>query len=399
MSVFENALRSVVSTPTLLGAYSSFGYANLTQSAKKVNVRSSLTISAFYSGVDKIANSIAILPHSVVQKTEDTIEVLDSHAVHGLLNKKANYYQTPFNFKHLIASTVLLRGNYFAGIVRDDNGKLIGLDFWDHNLVTVIDYNDELFYLYKENTYKSHEVLHVPGFSFDGKLGKSILEFAADNMGTTLNAQKFGSSSLENQGLTYGVIETEKKLDSKAKDAIGSAFEKRMTTMNKHRAAVLDETMKYKKIGLNPEESKFIETYANGIEDIARWLHVPNHKLNIKGEGGYNSLIQMEQEYLQTAVKPLAQKIKEEFDAKLFTDNEKNQNISIDQNFKILLQVDPKSRAEYYKSMVFLKAMTPNEIRKLESMNPYDDGDQFLQMSNLLNEQQLKKLVQDENPE
>ena len=169
--------------------------------------------------------------------------------------------------------------------------------------------------------------------------------------------------------------------------------------MNKHRAAVLDETMKYKKIGLNPEESKFIETYANGIEDIARWLHVPNHKLNIKGEGGYNSLIQMEQEYLQTAVKPLAQKIKEEFNAKLFTDNEKNQNISIDQNFKILLQVDPKSRAEYYKSMVFLKAMTPNEIRKLESMNPYDDGDQFLQMSNLLNEQQLKKLVQDENSE
>jgi len=167
--------------------------------------------------------------------------------------------------------------------------------------------------------------------------------------------------------------------------------------MNKHRAAVLDEGMQYKRIGLNPEESKFIETYASGTEDIARWLHIPNHKLRIKGEGGYNSMVQMEQDYLQSAVKPIAQKIKEELDFKLFTNSEKEKSIAIDQNFKILLQVDPKSRAEYYKSMVFLKAMTPNEIRVLESLNPYDDGNQFLQMSNLLNEEQMKKLLADES--
>jgi hypothetical protein len=47
--------------------------------------------------------------------------------------------------------------------------------------------------------------------------------------------------------------------------------------------------------------------------------------------------------------------------------------------------------------MVFLKAMTPNEIRVLESLNPYDGGNQFLQMSNLLNEEQIKKLLADES--
>lgn len=397
MSVLQNALRSVVSTTTQLKNYQTFGYGSLTSSAKNVNVKSSLTISAFYSGVDMIANSIATLPHSVIQKTEDQVQYLTEHPVNKLLNVRPNYYQTPFNFKHLIAITILLRGNSYAGIITNDNGEKIGLDFWDHNLVTVIDYNDELYYQYKGQTYKSYEVLHFPGFSFDGKTGKSLLEFAADNLGVTLNSQKFASNSLEDQGLTYGVIETEKSLKTGAKDAIGQAFEKRLTSMNKHRAAVLDEGMKYNRIGLNPEESKFIDSYANGIEDIARWLHIPNHKLRIKGEGGYNSMVQMEQDYLQSAVKPIAQKIKEELDYKLFTDSEKKQKLSVDQNFKILLQVDPKSRAEYYKSMVFLKAMTPNEIRKLESYNPYDGGDQFLQMSNLLNEEQLKKLLADEN--
>jgi len=397
MSVFQNALRSVVSSPTLLQGFPGFGYGGLTESAKKVNVRSSLTLSAFFSGIDMIANSIAILPNAVVQKTDDTVSYLKDHPVHKLLNTRPNYHQSAFGFKHQIAATVLLRGNFFAGIVTDESGNKIALNFWDSNLVTVIDYKDELFYQYKGEMYKSYEVLHVPGFSFDGKLGKSVLEFAADNLGVTLNAQKFGSMSLEDQGLSYGVIESDKKIDSPAKDALGTAFEKRLTTMNKHRAAVLDEGMKYKSIGLNPEESKFIETYASGTEDIARWLHVPNHKLRIKGEGGYNSMVQMEQDYLQSAVKPIAQKIKEELDFKLFTESEKSDSIAIDQNFKILLQVDPKSRAEYYKSMVFLKAMTPNEIRVLESLNPYEDGDQFLQMSNLLNEEQMKKLLADES--
>ena len=397
MSVFQNALRSVVSSPTLLQGFPGFGYGSLTQSANKVNVRSSLTLSAFYSGIDMIANSIAILPHAVIQKTDDTVSYLKDHPVHKLLNTRPNYHQSAFGFKHQIAATVLLRGNFFAGIVTDESGNKTALNFWDSNLVTVIDHENELYYEYKGKMYKSYEVLHIPGFSFDGKLGKSVLEFAADNLGVTLNAQKFGSSSLEDQGLSYGVIETDKVLKAPAKDAIGTAFEKRLTTMNKHRAAVLDEGMQYKRIGLNPEESKFIETYASGTEDIARWLHIPNHKLRIKAEGGYNSMVQMEQDYLQSAVKPIAQKIKEELDFKLFTNSEKEKSIAIDQNFKILLQVDPKSRAEYYKSMVFLKAMTPNEIRVLESLNPYDDGDQFLQMSNLLNEEQMKKLLADES--
>jgi HK97 family phage portal protein len=396
MSVFQNALRSVVSAQTFVGGFPGFAY-GLTESSKKVNVRSALTLSAFYSGIDMIANSIAILPHAVVQKTDNNITYLKDHPVNKLLNNRPNHHQSPFGFKHLIALTVLLRGNYFAGIVTDESGNKIALDFWDSSLVTVIDHEDKLFYQYKSKMYSAYEVFHVSGLSFDGKLGKSVLEFAADNLGVTLNAQKFGSMSLEDQGLSYGVIESDKKIDSTAKDNLGTAFEKRLTSMNKHRAAVLDEGMKYKSIGLNPEESKFIETYASGTEDIARWLHIPNHKLRIKGEGGYNSMVQMEQDYLQSAVKPLAQKIKEEIEFKLFTDPEKANSIAIDQNFKILLQVDPKSRAEYYKSMVFLKAMTPNEIRVLESLNPYEDGNQFLQMSNLLNEEQMKKLLADES--
>ena len=149
MSVFQNALRSVVSSPTLLQGFPSFGYGSLTQSANKVNVGSSLTLSAFYSGIDMIANSIAILPHAVIQKTDDTVSYLKNHPVQKLLNTRPNYHQSAFGFKHQIAANVLLRGNFFAGIVTNESGNKTALNFWDSNLVTVIDHENELYYEYK----------------------------------------------------------------------------------------------------------------------------------------------------------------------------------------------------------------------------------------------------------
>jgi len=101
----------------------------------------------------------------------------------------------------------------------------------------------------------------------------------------------------------------------------------------------------------------------------------------------------MSNEYLQTAVMPMAEKFKQEFERKTFTPSERKSGIYIYQNYKKLLQINPAKRGQFYKDMVFLKAMTPNEVRELEDMNPYTGGDEFLQMSNLLNEQQLKKML------
>ena len=60
-------------------------------------------------------------------------------------------------------------------------------------------------------------------------------------------------------------------------------------------------------------------------------------------------------------------------------------------NYRKLLEVDPASRAQYYKDMVYIKAMNPNEVRKKEDMNPYEGGDGFLQMTNLETKEQIKK--------
>lgn len=351
----------------------------------------SLKISAFWCGVTTIANSLAILPKHVMQKRDGKMERVAAHPVDFIIHNEPNTYMTAFSFWFSFAINLLMKGAGFAGIIRNGNGDIVRMELWATHEVVIIEHKNQLFYKYKGNVYFSHEVYHVPNFSFNGVNGRSVIQYAADNMGTTLAADEFAASSYEDKGISFGILETDKELNEKGKANLSKIFGQSLNTGDKHRLSVFDEGMKYKRISLTPAESEFIAAKASGVEDIARWLNIPLHKLHTPGEGGYNFLVQMSIEYVQSAVLPLGQKIKEEAQRKLLSDTEKKSGHYIFLNYRKLLEADPSSRAQYFKDMVYIKAMNPNEVRAAEDMNPYDGGDEFLQMTNMQTQEQIKK--------
>lgn len=402
-NLFNAAARNLVTpqkrSATTSGSFWPFFNFGSTEGGKKVNTNSALTISAFYCGINTIANSIAMLPMSVYKKDGKNRNHYPEHAADYLLYREPNSLMTAFTFKFIMAVSLLMRGNAYALIVRNAAGAIIAYKYLDSDNVTVILNNGKLFYKYNNNKvpFSADEIIHIPGFSFDGITGRSVLEYAADNIGVSLAAQKFGSDSLGDRGVGHGVLETDLSVKADKKKEISDVFEGRLNTGGKFRAPLLDEGFKYKPITLNPQEAQFIETYASGIGDVARWLGIALHKLHVPGEGGYNFIVQMSIEYLQSAVMPMGEKFKQEFERKSFTRTERQSGVYINLNYKKLLQADPEARGKFYKDMIFVKAITPNEIRELEDMNPIDGNDDLLQMSNLLNETQIKKLVTDEN--
>ena len=305
---------------------------------------------------------------------------------------------TAFNFWKTIAVCQLVKGNGYAKIIRNGAGDVVELQLLHPEDVTVYMLDNQLWYQVTGDPkmYFSDEIFHVPGFSWDGISGVGVIKFAADNMAISLSADQYGSDAFGDRGVTYGVLETDKSLNKTGKDNLAKIFNQRIETGDKHRLAVFDEGMKYKRISLSPEESQFIETKAEGVDDIAIWLNIPLHKLHKKGEGGYNFLVQMSIEYLMSSVMPLAQPILEEIDAKLLTSSEESQGIRSGADYQYILKADPAARGQYYKDMVYIKAMNPNEVRKKEGMNPYAGGEEFLQMSNMLNEQQINKELSNE---
>lgn len=372
-----------------------FGQSVDTKAAQKVTPNTALTISALYQGVRLLSNSYALLPHSVYKKSGDGSQELKAdHPVHKLLYRRPNILMYSFLYRSAMAKAVILRGNAFSLIVRDGLGVPQSLEFWHPDDVKVIKYKGELYYqnneLHPNQTYFAADVIHVRGWCEDGEMGRSFIHYAKNAIALAQSAQAFAVDSYDDKGLSSGVIESENSLEPNAKKIIQDGWKHAMSDTGRYKVRVIDEGMKYKPINLTPEQAQLIKTLGWTVEDIGRWLNIPSHKLRISGEGGYNSVLQMETDYLQTAVMPLAEPMRQENENKLFSKSETLEGYFIYQNYAKMLQVLPKDRTEYYKNMLFTGAITPNEIRVLEGLNPYDGGDQFMQLSTLLNEKQLK---------
>jgi phage portal protein BeeE len=76
-------------------------------------------------------------------------------------------------------------------------------------------------------------------------------------------------------------------------------------------------------------------------------------------------------------------KWEQEINRKLFKPSEKKK-LFVKYNLNGLLKADAKSRGEFYKALSGIGAITPNQIAKLEDMNPVDGGDRsFKQMQDI----------------
>ena len=81
-------------------------------------------------------------------------------------------------------------------------------------------------------------------------------------------------------------------------------------------------------------------------------------------------------EYHQDTLMPWEKRFEEEVDRKLFLEQERGRaycKISM----QGMMRGDAASRTTYYREMMMMGAMTQNEIRAFEDMNPIDNGDQY----------------------
>ena len=63
-------------------------------------------------------------------------------------------------------------------------------------------------------------MLHYKAFSFDGKIGVSVIAFAAKQLGVILDSQNYQQDLFKDKGIGYGVIESETAVEKGNKKAI-----------------------------------------------------------------------------------------------------------------------------------------------------------------------------------
>ena len=139
----------------------------------------SLKNSDVFTAIDIISKDIA----STSIRFNDADNYLDEDKkILKLLNKRPNPYLDSWHFKYIIVANMLLNGNSYVEIVRDDKGNPIELYHMQNKAVSIQQVDDKIKYDYIDEVdghvrFDTDDVLHFRMFSLDGFTGYSPVSY------------------------------------------------------------------------------------------------------------------------------------------------------------------------------------------------------------------------------
>ncbi|MDS1028932.1 phage portal protein [Bacillota bacterium LX-D] len=366
---------------TLSGSRYNFFFGS-TSSGKPVNEHTAMQMTAVYSCVRILSETLAGLPLHVYKYNDSGgKEKYLKHPLYKLLHDEPNPEMTSFAFRETLMSHLLLWGNAYAQIIRNAKGEVIALYPLMPNKMTVDrDANGRLFYLYQRSSedvpslgkdnqvyLAPADVLHIPGLGFDGLVGYSPIAMAKNAVGLAIATEEYGAKFFANGAAPGGVLEHPGTIKDpqKVKESWNAAYQ---GSANSHRVAVLEEGMKYQPIGISPEQAQFLETRKFQINEIARIFRVPPHMLADLEKSSFSNIEQQSLEFVKYTLDPWVVRWEQSMCRALLSDSEKP-TVFIKFNVDGLLRGDYASRMNGYATARQNGWMSANDIRELENLD------------------------------
>lgn len=363
-----------------------------TKANTNVNTQTSMGVAAFFNGVQLIASGLASLPLGVFERMSDGSrrEAFD-HPLYYILHDQPNPYMTSMSFYEAIIFYTIIKGNGYATIQRTQGFDVESVTLKLPGTVTPYIHDGELFYMVKNEITKeiepmlSRDILHIKGLGYNGITGKSVLEIARETLAGAIAVNNFGNEYFGNGGHPGYAVEMPGKLDPIKWKHIKDTWREKVKN---HDIAPLDGGMKLHRLGIPNNDAQFLESKKFNIEEVARILNIPASKLKHADKPSYNNVEQENINFVVDCLRPWAKRIEGELKRKLFRESELGR-FTVKFNLDGLLRGDVKTRAEYYQKLFYVGALSPNDIRRFENMNPREDGDEYFIPTNMATTQML----------
>lgn len=367
-----------------------------TQAGQFVDEENALTYSTVWACVSIISKSMATIPWCVYQKTKTGRKEAADHPVYWLLHNQPNPEMTPAIFKNVLTAHVLTWGNAYCEIERDQMGRPYWIWPITPDRVCVDRAKDDGRILYRiknqggaDSYLEAADVLHIRGLGFDGLIGYSVIRMAAQSIGLGVAMQQFGSSFFGNGANLGGALNHPKSLSPEARKHLEDSLQKRAGGKNALKTIVLEEGMKYERIGIPPEEAQFLESRKFETLEICRWYGVPPHKIAALDRATWNNIEHQALEYVTDTLQFYVTQFEEEANLKLFGRQQRGLFYT-KFNLAALLRGDLKARYDAYAVGSMWGWLSANDIRELEEMNPIANGNLYLVPANQMTREAMK---------
>jgi len=367
-------------------------------SGEVVSKEQALRVAAVWSCVRVLSETIASLPISLYERDENNQKKVKSdNPLNALISQQPSPLFNSFMFFERIMVDLSLDGNSYAYIERNNGGFPIGLHPIKCNDVDVFisPKGRGVYYEIKqsdsENIYpkvgrvNGIDMIHIKGLSTNGIQGKSPIQMAAETLGIALALDKHAGAYFKNGSQLGGILKHPGTLKPETAKRLRESWSNNYSgTSNTGKTAILEEGMDFQARTIPNNQAQFIESRQYQISDICRIFRVPNHLVNDLSNATYSNIEAQQIDFVVHTITPWIKRIESELNAKLVPFKKRGSEY-FKFNLTAILRGDSKARADYYRTLVNIGVMSPDEVRKLEDLNSVGGASEdYYMQSNML---------------
>jgi HK97 family phage portal protein len=341
--------------------------------------------------IQTISENLAMVPLRLYRRTDDGGRTLaTSHPLYGVLHDAFNEGLTAFEGREFMAASVLIHGNAYARIERDDRGRVTALFPYAAPNVTVERLRSgRVRYTAvrpegQADVLLDGEMLHLRyRRAADGLRGISPIELARATFRTAIAQQTTAEAQAVNAFRPAGMLVFPKPVSHEGLTAAKEQFTAKVIGAAKaNEIIVMDGGLEWRPFSMPAKDMEFLESRKLSNLDVARIFGVPPTAAGIPDNATYSNVEQESRALVARCLAPMARRLEQAMMADLLTE-EGRRSYFVEHDLQGLLRGDQTARFQAYQIGRTGGWLSPNEIRGWENLPPIDGGDEYLSPLNM----------------
>src|SRR4029453_7500330 len=305
-----------------------------------------------------------------------------------------NPEMSPCVAREIMPPHVLLWGNAYAEIIRNDLGQVTSLYPIEPTRV-MPERNEAGAIVYRvlkgdgtEVRVAAERILHIVGLGFNGLMGYSPIAMMRESLGAGLAAERLGGQVMQRGAKYSGFFEHPRTLGATAH----ANLKQSMATDLPGTYRILEEGMTYKAGSMPLRDAQFIELKKFSVTDVARIFGIPPHKLGDLERATFSNIEESNLDYVISTLRRWLVRWEQECNRKLIAPLEKKLQFT-EHLVDGLLRGNIQSRYTAYSQGINNGFLSSNDIRRFENLDPIDGGDTYLVQGAMVPLARLNDLV------
>jgi HK97 family phage portal protein len=378
--------------PSLVSRPISWLSSENTASGVKVSESTALGITTVMACIRLISTTCSSFPLNLfVEDDKDNIKRVRRHPLVKLL-EKPNQFQTGYEWRQFVFSSLAFRGNSFNYVYRENGYAKAILPIHPDQCQVFVSGTSSDRELYYRVTFpesgeyldlSADECLHFRSFGQSPYIGSDPLSLCREALGLSTAMERHGARVFGNGISASGVLETPGKLKPEQKNEIRNDWQRMQSGENAHKLAILEGGWKYTPIGISNENAQFLESRKFQADMICQAFGVPNHLVGGQSNVGVTSIETLNRGFHSYCLMPYLKNFEQRIDQTLLTSEERDKGMYSAHDSHAFTAADTDKRFASYASAIQNGWMSRNEVRAREDMSPYEGGDVYLTPLNM----------------